>query len=82
MGGLMDTRQAAFGAFLAAVLVFGAGAASPASQADGQMSVSGAMGQLERQTEAVFDGLRHGRDVALNAVCDVFGALVAQAKRI
>ena len=76
----MTVRQAALGGFLAAVLVFG-GNASPVSQAGGHASEVGAMEQIGRQTEAVFDGLQNWRNAALDVVFDAYGALITQAKQ-
>jgi hypothetical protein len=76
----MTVRQAALGGFLAAALIFGANA-SPASQADGQASVAGAMAQLGWQTKVVSDGLRYCRNAALDVVFDVAGAVIAEAKQ-
>jgi hypothetical protein len=75
----MQVRQAALGGVLAAALIIGANA-SPAAPAGGQASV-GAIAPIDRQTEAVFDGLHHFRNAALDVVFDAIGALIAQAKQ-
>jgi hypothetical protein len=77
----MQVRQAALGGFLAAVLVFGAGV-GPVAQAGSQASAVGAMAQISRPTEAVFDGLHHWRDAALDVAFDAFGAVMAQVRQL
>ena len=76
----MQLRQVALGGVLAAALIVG-GYTSPAAQAGGQASAVGAMAQPGRPAEAVFDGLHIWRNAAFNAVFDVLGALIAEAKQ-
>ena len=76
----MQLRQAALGGFLAAALIVG-GYASPVAQAGGRPSAVGALAQPGRPAEAVFAGLHHWRNAALDVAFDVVGVLIAQVKQ-
>ncbi len=78
----MNTRQAALGAGVAVLLVFGADANPAGAQVATALQASASQPACGGIKEAVRDAAKHAGTVVLDVALDAAGELLARAKQI